>query len=153
MRYAVHALRCLLGLDFLLNGINFFHPFLPITVPASVPARALMHGMVESGLFNIVKVVEIAGGLTLLSNRLVPLALLVLAPLTVVICYVDCFLVSTPEGFLFGGTTTVLLVLMLAAYLRHYLGVLAFRAGPSLPRAAEVLAALRGAGGVAAHVD
>ena len=142
MKFVAHALRILLGLDFLLNAINFYHPFFHITVPANEAARALMGGMLQSGVFELVKAIEITAGFLLLVNRFVPLALMMVAPLTVVIFIVDCVLIATPEGFAFGGTTTVLVILVLIAYLKHFLGLLAFRADPATPSIAELAAAI-----------
>ena len=130
-------LRVLLGLDLLLNGINFWLDFLPITTPASETARGLMAGLVNAGLFTIVKYIEIAAGLALLTNRFVPLALIVMFPLTVVIFWTDCILINTPEGWLYGGTTSLLHVLLLFVYLKHYMPLLAFKANPGWPDAEE----------------
>jgi hypothetical protein len=101
-----------------------------------------MGGMLQSGVFELVKSIEITAGLLLLVNRFVPLALMMVAPLTVVIFVVDCVLIVTPEGYAFGGTTTVLVILTLIAYLKHFLGLLAFRAAPATPSIAELAAAI-----------
>ena len=133
MKIFVLILRILLGLDLLLNGINFWLDFLPITTPASEVARGLIGGLVNAGLFTIVKYIEIATALALLTNRFVPLALVVMFPLTVVIFWTDCILINTPEGWLYGGTTSLLHVLLLFAYLKHYMPLLSFRAAPGFP--------------------
>jgi putative oxidoreductase len=129
-RWLVTGLRLFLAADLLLNGVNFWLHFLPITVPDSIPARALMDGLIASGLFNFVKYIEIASGLALLVNRYVPLALIVMLPLTVVIFWVDCVLIRTPEGFLFGGTTAVVHGLLMLAYFKYYQGLLIERPEP-----------------------
>jgi putative oxidoreductase len=123
-RWLITGLRFFLAFDLLLNGVNFWLHFLPITTPASIPARELMQGLITSGLFNFVKYIELATGLALLVNRYVPLALITMLPLTVVIFWVDCVLIGTPEGFLYGGTTAVVHVLLMFAYLRYYRSLL-----------------------------
>ena len=133
MALFVLVLRIALGLDLLLNGINFWLDFLPITTPASDLARGLMGGLVNAGLFVIVKYIEIGTAVALLTNRFVPLALVVMFPLTVVIFWTDCILINTPEGWLYGGTTSLLHVLLMVAYLKHYMPLLKFRAKPGLP--------------------
>ncbi len=133
MALFVLVLRILLGLDLLLNGINFWLDFLPITTPASELARGLMAGLVNAGLFVIVKYIEIGTGLALLTNRFVPLALVVMFPITVVIFWTDCVLIATPEGWLYGGTTSLLHVLLLICYLKHYMPLLSMRSRPGLP--------------------
>jgi len=137
MALFVLVLRILLGLDLLLNGIDFWLNFLPITTPASELARGLMAGLVNAGLFTIVKYIEIATAVALLSNRFVPLALVVMFPLTVVIFWTDCILIGTPEGWFYGGTTSLLHVLLVIAYLKQFMPLLAFRARPGLPDAGD----------------
>jgi hypothetical protein len=44
--WLISGLRLFLALDLLLNGMNFWLHFLPITVPASIPARELMQGLI-----------------------------------------------------------------------------------------------------------
>jgi putative oxidoreductase len=75
--------RILLGLTFLVFSLNYFIPFLP--EPKGVPAAAMAFAgaFASTGLLTFIKVVEVAAALALLSNRLVPLALTVLAPIIV----------------------------------------------------------------------
>ncbi|OYW84980.1 MAG: hypothetical protein B7Z20_09925, partial [Sphingobium sp. 32-64-5] len=87
------ASRIFLGLFLLANGLNFWFHWLPISPPQSEAANRLMDGLVFSGLFGVVKYVEILAGIALLANRFVPLALAAMMPLTVVICYVDYVLI------------------------------------------------------------
>jgi uncharacterized membrane protein YphA (DoxX/SURF4 family) len=74
--------RTLLGLVFFVFGLNGFFHFLPQPPP---PASALhfLELMTGSYLFALVKATEVTVGALLLSNRFVPLALTVLAPITV----------------------------------------------------------------------
>jgi uncharacterized membrane protein YphA (DoxX/SURF4 family) len=76
------AARLLLGLGFTVFGLNFFLHFLP--QPAPPPeAGAYLGALVGGHVLLVVKVVEISTGLLLLSNRFVPLALTLLAPILV----------------------------------------------------------------------
>lgn len=67
--------RILLGLIFLIFGLNGFCTFIP--VPEFHP---FMEILVSSGYIYIIKTIEVVGGLLLLSNRFVPLALALLIP-------------------------------------------------------------------------
>lgn len=145
MQLFVHAVRILLGLDFLLNGVNFWFPFIPITAPESEKALALMAGLVESGLFDYVKYIEVATGIMLIFNLFTPLTLVFITPLVAVIFYVDCILIATPEGWLFGGGTALLLLIALVGYMRHYLCLFRMKAAPSTPNFNEMCAAIAGA--------
>lgn len=82
-RYATAAARTVLGLMFVVFGANFFLHFLP-QPPLSGPAGDFATALFQSGyVMQTVKVVEVVAGLLLLSNRFVPLALTLLAPVIV----------------------------------------------------------------------
>jgi len=75
--------RLLLGLIFVVFGLNYFLSFLPVP-PAEGAAATFMGGLAATGyFFPMMKSIEIAVGLALLANRYVALALVVLAPITV----------------------------------------------------------------------
>jgi uncharacterized membrane protein YphA (DoxX/SURF4 family) len=79
-RFAPSAARLLLGLVFLVFGLNGFLQFIP-PPPAPDKALALMGALAATGyMFPLIKSVEVIGGALLLSNRFVPLALAILAP-------------------------------------------------------------------------
>lgn len=75
--------RVFLGLVFTVFGLNGFLGFLP-QPPLPEAAGAFIGALAQTGyLFPLIKGVEVATGLMLLSNRFVPLALTLLAPITV----------------------------------------------------------------------
>lgn len=74
--------RVLLGLAFTVFGLNFFLHFLP--QPPPPPEAGVFLGALFAGkIFSIIKPIEIAAGLALISNRFVPLALTLLAPIEI----------------------------------------------------------------------
>lgn len=79
---APQVARVLLGLVFFVFGLNGFLHFLPQPPPPASAARFL-ELMTGSYLLVLVKSTEVVVGALLLSNRLVPLALALLAPVTV----------------------------------------------------------------------
>jgi uncharacterized membrane protein YphA (DoxX/SURF4 family) len=88
--------RLFLGLVFTVFGLNFFLHFLP-TPPPPPRAAAFAGALFASGyLFPLLKTIEVLAGLALLSGRLVPLALTVLAPIIVNILGFHLFL--APSG-------------------------------------------------------
>jgi uncharacterized membrane protein YphA (DoxX/SURF4 family) len=90
------AARLFLGLVFTVFGLNFFLHFLPVP-PAPPRAAAFAGALFASGyLFPLLKATEVVAGLLLLSNRFVPLALAVLAPIIVNIVGFHLFL--EPSG-------------------------------------------------------
>jgi uncharacterized membrane protein YphA (DoxX/SURF4 family) len=88
--------RLFLGLVFTVFGLNFFLHFLP-TPPTPPRAAAFAGALFGSGyFFPLLKAIEVAAGIALLSGRLVPLALTVLAPIIVNIVGFHLFL--APSG-------------------------------------------------------
>lgn len=86
------AARLLLGLSFFVFGLNGFFQFLPMPPP---PASALgfISGMASAGyFFPLLKATEVVAAVLLLSNRFVPLALAVLAPILINIVAFHAFL-------------------------------------------------------------
>jgi hypothetical protein len=99
--------RYLLGLGFVVFAANYFVPFLP---PQQPPAEALpfLGSFAGSGFLTLVKVIELGAGILLLSNRFVPLALALLAPILVGI--LGFHLLLAPAG---AGVAVVLVALEL----------------------------------------
>jgi uncharacterized membrane protein YphA (DoxX/SURF4 family) len=86
------AARLILGLVFVVFGLNGFLHFLP-QPPLSAPALAFAGALGASGyLFPLLKVVEIGAGLLLLAGVFVPFALTLLAPVIVNITAFHLFL-------------------------------------------------------------
>ena len=75
--------RILLGLVFFVFGLNGFLHFLP-QPPLPEGALAFVGGLASAGYcFPLLKGTEVLAGALLLSNRVVPLALAILAPIIV----------------------------------------------------------------------
>jgi len=92
MKNVILGSRYLLGLIFFVFGLNGFLNFLPMP-PLSPEAGAFMGGLAGSGyFFPLLKSFETLSGLLLLSNRYVPLALMILSPISVNIFMFHAFL-------------------------------------------------------------
>ncbi len=77
------AARLALGLAFFVFGLNGFLQFLPMPPPSGASA-AFLGALAATGyMFPLIKGTEVIAGLMLLSNRFVPLALALLAPILV----------------------------------------------------------------------
>ena len=97
MKYAILALRVLLGLTFVVFGLNHFLKFIPMENPSLPPAAAnFASALGSSGYLNAVKVFEISGGVLLVTGILVPLGLVLLTPVLVNIVCFDVFLMQKP---------------------------------------------------------
>ena len=90
--------RLFLGLVFTFFGLNFFLHFVS-TPPAPPRAAAFAGALFASGyLFPLLNTTEVVVGLLLLSNRFVPLALAVLAPIVINIVAFHLFLAPSDLG-------------------------------------------------------
>ena len=129
-RFAVPAARILLGLVFTVFGLNGFLHFIP-QPPIPGVAGELLGAMAATGyFFPVLKGLEVAAGLMLLSGRLVPLALVLLAPVIVQIALFHFVLTPGQVGMAIG---LLALELFLAwAYRDSFRGVLAVHARPRL---------------------
>lgn len=128
-RHVPAALRILLGVIFFVFGLNGFLNFLP-QPPMPSGAGAFLGGLVGSGyMFPLIKGTEVVSGALLLSNRFVPLALTLLAPVIVNIFLFHAVL--APAGIVLP-IVIVLVEIALAWYYRAaFRPVLDARAKPA----------------------
>jgi len=133
-RHAPTVTRILLGLVFFVFGLNGFLQFLP-QPPLPDRASAFMGALASTGyMFVVIKGTEVVAGLLLLLNRLVPLALLLLAPIVVNIIAFHTFLAPpNPVTFLVLAAELYLAW----AYRDSFRPVLAARAQPTPSASAE----------------
>jgi putative oxidoreductase len=82
MKIATLIARILLGLLFLVFGLNGFFHFIPMPPPSGL-AGQYMGALFVSHYLVFVFTVQVIGGALLLANRFVPLALLLLGPVLV----------------------------------------------------------------------
>jgi uncharacterized membrane protein YphA (DoxX/SURF4 family) len=75
--------RFLLGLIFLVFGLNGFFHFLPMSRPPSGTAAQFFAALFVSNYLVVIFLLQIAAAIPLLLNRYVPLALTMLAPIIV----------------------------------------------------------------------
>ena len=119
--------RILLGLVFLVFGLNGFLQFLPAPSHPG-PGGAFLGALAATGyMFPLIKGTEVLAGLLLLGRRAVPLALVLLAPIVVNILAFHAFLdpAGTPMAIAIAGLGAYLAWVHRAAY------VPLFRGGPA----------------------
>lgn len=128
-RHAPTAARILLGLVFFVFGLNGFFRFIP-QPPPPAPALAFAMALVQSGyFFPLLKGTEVLMGILLLSNRFVPLALAVLAPIIVNILAFHAAL--APSGLPMAIVIVALEIYLAWSYRKHYAPMLAAKARPA----------------------
>jgi uncharacterized membrane protein YphA (DoxX/SURF4 family) len=126
MKIVFQIARILLGLLFLVFGLNGFLHFIPVPPPAGQLAGQFMGVLLQSHYLIVVSVVEIAGGALLLANRFVPLGLILLGPIVVNILLFHTFM--APEGLPLAGVATMLWFAVLASRYKVFLALMAAKA-------------------------
>ncbi|HEY8902107.1 MAG TPA: hypothetical protein VIM48_00280 [Chthoniobacterales bacterium] len=113
--------RILLGLAFLVFGLNGFLHFIPMGKPPGGLAGDFAKALFVSHYFYVVSGLQIAGGLLLLVGRFVPLGLTLLGPVVANILLFHIFL--APEGLPIAIVVTVLELFLIARYRRAFAGI------------------------------
>jgi putative oxidoreductase len=114
MKIATMIARILLGLVFLVFGLNKLYPFMPQQPLPPGPAGQFMSAMFSSHYIVAVGLFEAVGGLLLLLNVYVPLGLCLLAPVIVNILLTGGLLVHQALG-----SGIVVAILWIVVYWRH----------------------------------
>ena len=128
-RYAPTAARILMGLVFFVFGLNGFFRFIP-QPPPPAPALAFAMALIQSGyFFPLLKGTEVIVGILLLSNRFVPLALAVVAPIVVNI--LAFHLALAPAGAPLAIVILALELYLAWSYRKHYAPMLTAKARPA----------------------
>ena len=129
MKFAIIGARVLLGLIFVVFGLNGFFHFIP-NPEMNEAAGSFMGALVATGYFlTVVKAVEVVAGLMILTGRFLPLGLILLAPVSVHILLLHVFL---DQGGLPIATFIIAVQLFLAwAYRDSFSGVLQAGAKPA----------------------
>jgi uncharacterized membrane protein YphA (DoxX/SURF4 family) len=129
-RYLPVVARILLGLIFIIMGLNGFFYFIPAPkTPMPAEAIAFAVALEKSGYMNqLVSATQLVAGILLLLNLFVPLALTVLAPVIVNIIAYHVFL---DFNMIAPGIVVTLLELYLAwVYRKAFLPMLAMKVSP-----------------------
>jgi uncharacterized membrane protein YphA (DoxX/SURF4 family) len=124
MKIVTLIARLLLGLIFVVFGLNGFLNFIKGPMPSGLAAQ-FVGALVLSHYFWVVAALQIAGGVLLLANRFVPLALVLLGPVIVnIICY-HVFL--NPNGAVLAALVTVLWLIVFYGKRQYFSGIFAQR--------------------------
>jgi hypothetical protein len=92
MKTATLIIRWLLGLAFVVFGLNGFLKFLPAPPPEGEYARQFVMALAGSGYFQVIAALQVVGGALLLWGRYQALGLLLLGPIVVNIVLFHVFL-------------------------------------------------------------
>lgn len=130
MKIATIIVRSLLGLVFLVFGLNIFLNFIPMPPPPKGPAGDFMTALFVSHYLYVIGAFQVAGGLLLWTGRWTPLGLALLGP---VIVNILCFhALMAPSGLPLAIVVVVLALFLLWSHRENFAGILKAPA-PSRP--------------------
>lgn len=130
-RFVVPAARVLMGLPLVVFGLNGFLNFIPQpSTPLPAGAAAFAGALVATGyMMKLIGLTHLTVGALLLTNRFVPLALVLFAPFMVNSIAFHVFL--EPSGLGFAGVFLALELYLAWAYRAAYRMILSARATPA----------------------
>jgi uncharacterized membrane protein YphA (DoxX/SURF4 family) len=133
-RYLPPVARVLMGLMFFVFGLNGFLHFIPQPkAPLPEVAVTFFGALMKTGyMMPLIFGTQVIVGALLLSNRFVPLALALIAPVIVNIVAFHAFI--EPSGMVMAGVVLALELYPAWAYRRAYLPMLAMRVQPGGPK-------------------
>jgi uncharacterized membrane protein YphA (DoxX/SURF4 family) len=125
MKWAALAARILVGLPFVVLGLQYWLKFIPMDeakMMESLPeaARTFSGILGSTHYMDVVKALEVVGGLLVLSGRLTPLGLVLATPVAVNIALWDALILKQPG---LGVILTGLCFFLVYAYRSHFAGV------------------------------
>ena len=127
MKIVILIARILLGLIFVVFGLNGFLNFLSMGPMPTGLAGQFIGALFMSHYYWIVAGLQVIGGLLLLVNRFVPLALVLLGPIIVNILLYHLFL--NPAGIGLAILVTILWFIVFYGHRQYFAGIFAQRAG------------------------
>jgi len=127
MKIGFFIARNLLGLMFLVFGLNGFLHFLPMPMPTGLAGQymtvlSVSHYMVPVFLLQIV------GGALLLANRYVPIALVLLGP--VIVNILMYHVLMAPQGLPLALIVTALFLVVFSSVRQAFAGIFAAQVHP-----------------------
>ena len=121
MKIASLIARLLMGLTFFVFGLNGFLRFIPAPPPTGL-AGQFAGILFTSHLYVVIFAVQVIGGLLLLVNRFVPLALIILGPVIVNIFFFHLFM--APSGLPLAIVVVALWVIVAMRNKKYLAGIL-----------------------------
>ena len=127
MKNAILIFRILLGILYLVFGLDYFLHFIPYQPMHTGKAAALKDGLIGTGyIYPMMKTIQIIGGISLLVNRWAPFSAVMLFPISLNVLLFHTILV--PSGWLMGVFLIVPNLFLGYAYRNYYAGMFIKRA-------------------------
>lgn len=120
VKIVVLIAQILMGLVFVVFGLNGFLHFIPAQLPQGLAGQFLV-ALIQSHYVLAVSAVQVVGGALLLVNRFVPLALALLGPILVNILLYH--ILMAPAGALPAIVMTLLWLFLFYRYRQYFAGL------------------------------
>jgi putative oxidoreductase len=138
MKIATIIARSLLGLIFVVFGLNLFLNFIPMPPLPEGPATNFMTALFVSHYLYVVGALQVVGGALLLIGRKVPLGLTLLGP---VIVNIVCFhALMAPAGLPMAIAVSSLALFLLWRYRKNFAGLVKDAPGAPIHAVAKLAA-------------
>lgn len=126
MRMLTLIARLLLGVLFLVFGLNGFLNFLSMGPPPSGLAGQFIGALFLSHYYWVIAALQVVAGVLLIVGRYIPLALVLLGPIIVNILLYHIFLM--PAGVVLAVVATLLWFIVFYSYRQYFSGIFVQRA-------------------------
>ena len=123
----VYAIQMFFGGWFLLHGANHFVEIFIQPPGSSGPARDLITALISSGLFDLIKALEVFSGVLLLANRFVPLGIATAFPTALVIGYVNVFMNTDVFGMVVAVVIIAFNTIMVIGLFQYFRPLLRYK--------------------------
>ena len=134
MRYAVWFVRLIFAAWMVPAGFNHFVPIFPQPMGNTPLSHEMITALLDSGLFTLVKAVELFTGLCLVTGFYPRLALVVCMPVSFCVWYYDVPLEGWSSGAArYGWAVLGCNVLLCLAYFEGYRPMFALHSSPRSP--------------------
>lgn len=133
MKYAVWFVRLVFAAWMIPAGINHFYRIFPQPLGRQPFSRELFLALVDSGLFDLVKAVELIAGLGLMAGFYLPLMLVIAMPVSFCVWYWDTELEGwSSRAAWFGSAVMLCNSLLCLAYAKTYNALFNLRPKPQM---------------------
>jgi uncharacterized membrane protein YphA (DoxX/SURF4 family) len=131
MKYAVWFVRLIFAAWMIPAGLNHFVTLFPQPYGTQDLSKELFLALLDSHLFDLVKLVELVAGIGVILGFYTPLMLVICMPVSFCVWYWDTPLEGWHSGAsIFGTAVVVCNVLLLLAYFRSYIPMFAVQSTP-----------------------
>jgi putative oxidoreductase len=147
MKYAVWMVRLVFAAWMIPAGLNHFVYLFPQPMGSKPLSHELIVALLDSHLFDLVKVVELLAGLSVLTGFYTPVALIMCMPVSFCVFFWDTPLEGwTSRAAVFGISVLLCNVLLCLAHLGSYRTMFALRSRPKALGAGATSRAVHPAG-------